>query len=105
MVSVRSGVLRAFVVPVVLVSAFALPRFASAQTTTGSILGTVVDPQGNAVPGATVTVLHEGTSETRVTTSDAERGTFQVTSPTGNGTTLLIEVPLEDQSHALSPAQ
>jgi signal transduction histidine kinase len=36
---------------------------------------------------------------------EALGGTFQVNSPTGGGTTLLIEVPLEDQSHALSPAR
>jgi hypothetical protein len=42
---------------------------------------------------------------------DAERspicaalgGTLQLTSPAGNGTTLLIEVPLEEQSSAVSP--
>jgi len=34
---------------------------------------------------------------------EALGGTLQVTSPTGNGTTLLIEVPLEDQPSAVSP--
>jgi len=34
---------------------------------------------------------------------EALGGTLQVTSPTGKGTTLLIEVPLEDQSSAVSP--
>jgi signal transduction histidine kinase len=34
---------------------------------------------------------------------EALGGTLHVTSPTGNGTTLLIEVPLEDQPSAVSP--
>jgi signal transduction histidine kinase len=34
---------------------------------------------------------------------EALGGTFEVTSPAGRGTTLLIEVPLEDQSSAVSP--
>ena len=34
---------------------------------------------------------------------EALGGTLQVTSPAGNGTTLLIEVPLESQSSAVSP--
>ena len=34
---------------------------------------------------------------------EALGGTLQVTSPAGKGTTLLIEVPLEGQSSAVSP--
>jgi signal transduction histidine kinase len=34
---------------------------------------------------------------------EALGGTLQVTSPAGDGTTLLIEIPLEDQSNAISP--
>ena len=68
------------------------PLTASAQTTTGAILGTVLDPQGQVVPGATVTVVHEGTTETRVTTSDAERGTFQVTSLAPGTYTVRVEL-------------
>jgi signal transduction histidine kinase len=34
---------------------------------------------------------------------EALGGTLQVTSPAGNGTTLLIEIPLENQSIAVSP--
>ena len=80
MLSLVSGFLRAPAMLLALVTALALSASASAQTTTGAISGTVVDPQGQIVPGATVTVMHEGTSEVRVTTSDSERGTFQVTS-------------------------
>jgi hypothetical protein len=79
MFSVRSGLLRALVMPVALVAALLLPRSASAQTTTGVISGTVVDPQGQVVPGATVTVTNEATTDARTATTDAERGSFQVT--------------------------
>jgi signal transduction histidine kinase len=34
---------------------------------------------------------------------EALGGTLELTSPTGNGTTLLIEIPLEGQSSAVSP--
>lgn len=79
MLSTQSGCLRALVAPMALVAALALPRSASAQAASGTITGTVVDPQGQVVPGATVTIVDQGTNETRVTTSDSERGTFQVT--------------------------
>ncbi len=68
------------------------PLAASAQTTTGSISGTVQDPQGQVVPGATVTVMHEGTTETRFTTTDTERGTFQVTSLAPGTYTVRVEL-------------
>ena len=34
---------------------------------------------------------------------EALGGTLQVTSPAGNGTTLQVQVPLEDQSGPVSP--
>src|SRR5262245_40173713 len=43
-----------------------------AQQTTGSITGRVVDQQGAAVPGATVTAKSSQTGFTRTETSDAE---------------------------------
>ena len=92
MLNVLSGVLRTMVGVVVVVAAFAPARSASAQTTTGSISGTVVDPQGQVVPGATVMVVHEGTTESRVTTTDAERGTFQVTSLAPGTYTVRVEL-------------
>ncbi len=92
MLSVRPGLLRALLVPVALIAAFALPRSSFAQTTTGAILGTVTDPQGQVVPGATVTIIHEGTNETRVTTSDTERGTFQVTALAPGTYTVRVEL-------------
>src|SRR4051812_40613471 len=49
-----------------------------AQSTTGSIVGTVTDPSGALVPGATITVTDMGTnSETRTTTDQS--GNYVVT--------------------------
>jgi hypothetical protein len=49
-----------------------------AQAVNGTISGTVVDQQGQAVPGATVTVINESNNDMRVVVSD-DRGNFQVT--------------------------
>src|SRR4029453_9339014 len=49
-----------------------------AQTVTGVISGTVVDPQKSVVPGATVTITNEATSDSRVAVTD-DQGAFQVT--------------------------
>src|SRR6185369_12126767 len=50
---------------------------ASAQQTTGSIAGVVVDDQGSAVPGATVTANNTGTGFTRTVTTN-EAGLYQL---------------------------
>ena len=47
------------------------------QSTLGTIRGTVFDPQHQIVPGATVVVIDEATSQSRETTSDAN-GDFEV---------------------------
>jgi hypothetical protein len=44
--------------------------------TTGSILGTVADPQGAVVPGAVVTARQTSTNLTRTATTD-ERGAYR----------------------------
>ena len=61
-----------------LVALVLLPGIASAQSVTGTLSGTVVDPQGQVVPGATVTVVSEATRDARNSVTDA-RGDFQVT--------------------------
>src|SRR5258705_5638285 len=71
----RSGAFRCL--PVVLVAAL-LSASASAQTVTGTMSGTVVDEQGRVIPGATVTVVNEATSDARVMVTDAQGG-FLVT--------------------------
>ena len=62
---------------IVLSSLFLLIRgFIFAQNNAGSINGTVTDPQGAVVPGATVTITNPVSGYTRTATSDAS-GTFQ----------------------------
>jgi hypothetical protein len=55
-----------------------LPCPAGAQVATGTITATLVDQQGQRVPGVTVTVVNEPTGDTRVAVSDAT-GSFLVT--------------------------
>ena len=50
---------------------------AFAQQTTGNITGRVTDPQGAAIPGATITAKHPSTGFTRTEVSDAE-GLFRI---------------------------
>jgi hypothetical protein len=52
-----------------------LPTLANAQTHTGSVRGTITDPNGAVVPGAQVQLINEETSETR-TTASGENGEF-----------------------------
>ena len=54
------------------------PGPARAQEQTGTITGTVLDEHKQALPGATLTLVHEGTGYARSTTSDA-RGNFLIT--------------------------
>ena len=71
----NSGALR--YVRVALVAAVLLPSSAFAQAV-GTISGTVLDQQGRVIPGATVTMINEGTTDMRVVVSDSE-GNFLVT--------------------------
>src|ERR1019366_5701244 len=50
---------------------------ATAQTFRGTILGTIVDSSGAAMPGARVTIKNQGTAQTRTTTS-GDAGTYTV---------------------------
>jgi hypothetical protein len=50
---------------------------AYAQTTLGGITGTVLDPAGSAIPGATVTAVSDDTKLIRTTKSNAE-GSYQL---------------------------
>ena len=68
-----------------------MPRSAAAQAVTGTISGTIVDPQSQVIPGATVTIVHEATNEPRATTSD-ERGNFQITNLMPGVYTVRIEI-------------
>ena len=52
-------------------------EFANAQTFRGTILGTIIDTSGAAIPGAQVVVKNQGTAQTRTTTS-GDAGTYTV---------------------------
>ena len=56
--------------------AFHHPQLSLAQTSTGSVLGTVVDQTGAAVPSAVVTLDSVSTSQKRTTTA-SEQGNFE----------------------------
>ena len=63
-----------------------LPRDVAAQAVTGTILGTVTDPSGAVLPGATVTVTNQETSFSRTVVSD-QLGEYTAPSlPTGTYT-------------------
>src|SRR5262245_39365090 len=71
----RRGALR---LPLLCFAALLFSGAASAQTVTGTISGTVVDTQSQVIPGATVTVINEATSETRTVVTGGQ-GDFIVT--------------------------
>ena len=68
----------ALVVLLCLASSSALVSPGYGQTTFGQITGTVVDPSGAVVPGATVTVTNEGTQIAREA-STSTSGVFSIT--------------------------
>jgi hypothetical protein len=74
----KSGALRCIRVALVAAVFLSASASASAQAVTGTISGTVVDQQGQIIPGATVTIVNEATTDTRVAVSDAQ-GNFLVT--------------------------
>src|SRR5215203_4648655 len=82
----------------------ALPATALAQVETGQIAGTVSDPQGAVVPGATITV-ESATGATRTVTTTGD-GTYNITNlnpgqyevrveGAGFGTRTTLDVQLE----------
>src|SRR6266568_3853256 len=61
---------------------FSAPRTCTAQALYGTLLGNVTDATGAVVPGATVTILHKETSQTRRTTTNDNGGYGFPTIPT-----------------------
>src|SRR5690242_8160329 len=73
----RVMIRRVSCVSAVLLSVFLSAGWMYAQSTFGSFTGTVKDPSGAVIPGATVDVTNEGTGSTRhITTSSS--GVFNV---------------------------
>ncbi len=65
-------------------------QFAAAQTVTGAISGTVLDASGNAIAGATVTLVNERTNDSRVLTTN-ESGDFRFTAVQPGTYTVKVE--------------
>src|SRR5215203_7361494 len=61
----------------VLLSLAAFPLVSDAQITTATILGTITDPSGQAVPSASVTARNTETGLKRTVTSD-EEGNYRI---------------------------
>ena len=68
------GIRAAFLLACALLLPLSLPGAALAQTGTATVRGTVRDPQGNSVAGATVTLTNVGKNFSRVQTTNAEGG-------------------------------
>jgi hypothetical protein len=66
-------------------------RPARAQVLYGSLVGTVQDPSGGAVPGATVTIVNNSTSQSREVAS-TEDGTYSFTDVPAGSYTLTVAV-------------
>src|SRR6266581_9790317 len=80
-----TGVLRCAVVALALV-AWLSPRPASAQAVTGTILGTVRDSSGAAMPGATIILTNAATGLTRTVVTDPNGEYTAPLLPTGTYT-------------------
>ncbi|MGH8378114.1 MAG: carboxypeptidase-like regulatory domain-containing protein, partial [Gammaproteobacteria bacterium] len=74
-----NGNCRRWAMAAALVAALALPGWLAAQNITSTLAGTVTDPSGAVVPGATVTVHNDDTNQhLRVVQTDAS-GTYTAT--------------------------
>jgi hypothetical protein len=73
----RRSLNRFVLTPLAIAAVLLLSGTALAQSDTGKISGTVKDPAGAAVPGATITVTNDRTGDERTATSGAD-GTFSV---------------------------
>src|SRR5258706_4142937 len=81
---------KSIVLMALLITSWALP--ASAQNTSGVVTGTVKDPQGGIIPGATVTLV----SETRGTSQDTQTtGTGDFVFPNVQGDTYTVKVTMD----------
>ena len=81
-----------FTLAVAAATVILLPCSAAAQAVSGVISGNVADPQGQVIPGATLTIVSEATNDARVTVSDGNGG-FQVTNLQPGSYTVRVEMP------------
>jgi Carboxypeptidase regulatory-like domain/TonB-dependent Receptor Plug Domain len=72
--------------------AMLLPRSTAAQAVSGTISGNIADPQGQVIPGATLTIINEATNDSRITVSDGSGG-FQITNLQPSSYTVKVEMP------------
>ncbi len=70
-----------------------LPLSVMAQATTGSLRGTVADPNGGIIAGATVTVKNESTGATAAPITTTGEGTFEVAALQPGSYTVTVEAP------------
>ncbi len=77
--SIKPGLFAAkiFILTALVVTLAGASQVAVAQQTLGGITGTVVDPQGSAIPGADITAVSEDTKLSRSARSNAQ-GTYQL---------------------------
>ncbi|HEY2932905.1 MAG TPA: TonB-dependent receptor [Acidobacteriota bacterium] len=68
-------------------------EFCLAQTTTGSIVGTVTDPSGAMMPGATVTITNEGTGIVVIKTITDAAGNYVATTLPVGRYSVIVEAP------------
>ena len=64
----------------------------AAQTSGGTISGTVLDPSGSAVNGATVSIVNDGTNETSTLTTEGA-GNFSLPNINPGGYTITVTAP------------
>ena len=81
-----------FTLAVAAATVILLPCSTAAQAVSGIISGNVADPQGQVIPGATLTIVSEATNDARVTVSDGNGG-FQVTNLQPGSYTVRVEMP------------
>src|SRR5438874_10831107 len=76
----------------VLILSFLASVLALGQAKNGQLNGTVTDPSGAVVPNATVTLINNGTGQTR-TTSTASNGSYSFTNLQPGTYTMTAEGP------------
>ena len=78
--------LRYFLASLLVVAAVAFSAMGQSQASTGQIVGTVKNPNGELVPGATVTVTNPATGLVRTITTNEQGGFSAVNLPSGEYT-------------------